>query len=506
MSGSGLSTSETGELVLGRYRLGDRIATGGMGEVYVAVQQGLGGFAKPLALKLLLPHLARDPSAVELFLHEATLAARMSHPNVVQIFDVGREGDRYYLAMELVRGVSLSHLIKELEARQKLLPPAMLTYVAHALCDGLHHAHELTGPSGERLDLVHRDVTPHNLLLSVDGAVKLADFGIAKVSNSAGYTAPGTVKGKLEYVAPELFEGHPADRRSDVYAAAVTLFQLATLRSPFRRDSDASTMRAIVQDGLPPLRAIRQDLPPEFQRALERATAKVPAERLESALALRQAIPALHDASTAAALGKLVELCCGQAVSKLDAQTAQTRRRTGTASVSEPVGVAPSRRVPGSVLAVGGGLVALGVGLGVALAWPRGAAAVAVQPPAVVEAPSASLDAGSAERPSEPDAGGALAAAPRPAEPVPDERPAPKGATPRRESPRRGVGYLSVDAVPWAQVLIGGSKIGETPIYAYPVKEGEALVVLQNPETGKEVRRKVRVVSGQKSVVKADLR
>jgi len=123
-----------------------------------------------------------------------------------------------------------------------------------------------------------------------------------------------------------------------------------------------------------------------------------------------------------------------------------------------------------------------------------------------VELPAAPLDAGQQEPAPGPDAGAALAVVPRPVEPEPEERPAPKGPAVRRESPKRGVGYLSVDAVPWAKVLIGGNTIGETPIYAYPVKEGEALVVLQNPETGKEVRKKVRVVSGQKSVVKADLR
>lgn len=496
-----------GELRLGRYRLGERIATGGMGEVYLAVQEGLGGFAKPLALKLLLPHLSRDMHAVELFLHEANLAARMSHPNVVQIFDVGREGDRYYLAMELIRGVSLSRLVRALDEQGQQLPPELLTFIAHALCDGLHHAHELEGPNGERLDLVHRDVTPHNVLVSVEGAVKLADFGIAKVRTSAGYTQPGTFKGKLEYVPPELFEGAPADRRADVYAAGITLFQLATLRSPFRRDTEAATMRAIVSEPLPPLGALRSDLPPELALALERATAKAAKERTPSALELKRSVPALHDAHTAARLGALVQKACARELSELDAQTEHTRRRTGTKGVSVEIEVGEpvtaTRGTPWGWMVTGAALLAAGAGL----AWwqrPEPTPPVAVVVPTPIPTPTPTPP------PTPPEPEPIAAVKPTPVEPTPTPAPTPRPIAvkpqPKPAPAARGVGYLSIDATPWAHVFLGSEKIGETPIYAFPVKEGDAVLVFKNPDTGREVRKKVKIAAGQKAVVKADLR
>src|SRR5258705_12212786 len=140
-----------------------------MGEVYLAIQTGLGGFEKPMALKLLLPHLAEKPETVQRFLAEAQVAAKMNHVNVAQIFDVGTEHGRYFIAMELVRGVSLSLLIKALKMAKRQLPAELIGYVARGVCEGLHHAHSL--------GVVHRDVTPHNVMVSVDGAVKLTDFG-----------------------------------------------------------------------------------------------------------------------------------------------------------------------------------------------------------------------------------------------------------------------------------------------------------------------------------------
>src|SRR4051812_16052368 len=227
-----------------------------MGEVYLAVQTGIGSFEKPLALKLLLPHLAMNMDAVQMFLTEARLAARMNHANVTQIFDVGFIDHRYFMAMELVQGVSLDKLIRALMLQGP--PPLDLAmYVARALCDGLHHAHEQRGPDGQPLGLVHRDVTPHNVLISVDGAVKLADFGIARATaGKASSDSSEPMVGKMSYVAPEQMRGEVIDRRADVYAAALTVIHFATLRNPFRKADRDETVDAVLTGPLPQLKGL----------------------------------------------------------------------------------------------------------------------------------------------------------------------------------------------------------------------------------------------------------
>ncbi|MBL8952106.1 MAG: serine/threonine protein kinase, partial [Myxococcaceae bacterium] len=350
-------------LPFGRYLLGDRLAVGGMGEVYVAVQRGMGDFEKPLAVKLLLPHLAEDPAAVAEFLNEARVASRLSHPNVVQIFDVGQEGGRYYLAMELVRGISLSGLLERLSARGEQLPASLVGFIAHGLLDGLHHAHELQDKEGKTVGLVHRDVSPHNVLVSVSGEVKLCDFGIARAQDTRSSTRTGAVKGKPAYLAPELFEGLSASRSTDVYAAAITIFQLATGRSPFRRETDAATMRAVMTDALPVMG--RDDLPPTLEQAVSWGASRDALQRAPTALVLREAIPVTYGTGAARELGELVTAIAAEQVQSIESraqQTAQlartsTQQATGSAVVVE----APPRR---SRLPLVAGLAVVVLGFG----------------------------------------------------------------------------------------------------------------------------------------------
>jgi serine/threonine-protein kinase len=492
-------------LPLGRYVIGERLAVGGMGEVYVGVQKGLGDFEKPLAIKLLLPHLADEPAAVAEFLNEARIASRLSHPNVVQIFDVGQEDGRYYIAMELVRGISLWGLLNQLMVHNEQLPPAMVSFIAHGLLDGLHHAHELTDRDGKPVGLVHRDVSPHNVLVSVTGEVKLADFGIARAQDSRSATRTGAVKGKPAYLAPELFDGAPATRGTDVFSAAVTIFHFATLRSPFRRDTDAATMKAVMTEGLPAVRTLRADLPDAMDQALHWGTERDPMRRPPTALVLREAIPTTYGASAARELGELVARLAPDAVQALDNRAARTKQlaREGTREASASISVeTPTKnkaRWPWLLVPV-----ALAGAAGAWFLVPR--EQTQAPPPVVAEAPRPAP-----QPPVEPPAP-APAATPAPA-PVPEE---PKPATETPRSPARvvsrpkaetgpRVGYLTVDAQPWASVSVRGHTIGDTPLYRFPLDEGDVTVQLKNPESGKSATRKVHVVRGKETSMKVNL-
>ena len=493
----------------GRYVLGPRIARGGMGEVFLATQTGLGAFAKPLVLKLLLPHLTSSERAVEMFLDEARLASRMNHANVVSIFDVGVIEGRYFIAMELVRGVSLAKLVVALRERNEALPFDLWLYVARCLCDGLHHAHEQRGADGKALDLIHRDVTLENVLVSTDGQVKLTDFGIARAQNDAG--AP-SVAGKRGYVAPEVLAHQPYDRRVDVFGAAVTLRSLATLERPHEREGER-------------VAPLRTGFPTATLQALDRGAASNASERFDTARALRDALPPLTVFDASERLGALVQRTCAELVTALDDDVQRTGMQTkpGTQALSllatksipsellEPPVAKPARwRLVVPVLS----LAALVVGAAAFFGAPGPARAptAVVSPALPVVAP-----APVAIRAAVEDAGAPAVAPDVPKPLVVSEPPAKltprlptltkraKPATPTAPADE-GVGTLTVDAVPWAMVSLNGKPIGETPIARLSVAAGPLVLTFSNPETGRTRQRQLIVRAGETQVVTEDLR
>lgn len=333
-------------IVLGRYVLGPLIARGGMGEVFHATQQGMGQFAKPLVLKLLLPHLGDDPLSVQLFLEEARLASRMNHPNVVSILDVGVSGGRYFIAMELVRGTSLAAMIDALNDTRTQLPPGVLYHLARGLAEALHHAHEQVDAKGVPLGLVHRDVSPQNLLVSVDGVVKLTDFGIAKARDSLASTRPGFVRGKVEYLSPEQALTRKIDRRADLFAAATTLFHAATRVSPFRGANEAETARAVVSEPFPLLSEYRPDLA-DLSAVLQRAAAKDPDSRYATARELRDALPK-PPVEAADQLAALMVKLCPEAVGTIDRAVETTKKKAAMTADVRDEAQAPPRPRPSS--------------------------------------------------------------------------------------------------------------------------------------------------------------
>jgi serine/threonine protein kinase len=275
---------------LGRYQLLGPMASGGMAEVFLARATGLGGFAKRVVIKRLHRDLAGQEPVVRMFLDEARLSAALQHPNIVQVLDVDRGPDGVFMVMEFLHGRDLITVLRRVATRGARLPLSLALFIARAICAGLHHAHELTDDAGRPLGLIHRDVSPHNVFATFDGAVKVIDFGIAKAENRLGGTRTGTIKGKLGYMAPEQCRGLALDRRCDVFCAGIVLFELTTSRKLFRGSDDYELLRAVVERPATRPGAVVDDYPAALEEIVMRALAPAPADRYPTALALGEAI------------------------------------------------------------------------------------------------------------------------------------------------------------------------------------------------------------------------
>ncbi len=324
---------------LGPYQLVKRLATGGMAEIFLARRDGPEGFSRELVVKRILPHLAADPEFVQMFLAEARLAAQLHHPNVVTVYDFGHAEDSYYLAMELVRGVDLRALI----VRAGALPPHHAAKIASLVCEALAHAHALT-LEGQR-GVVHRDVTPSNVLISFDGAVKLADFGIAKAQaglDARDPTVIGVVKGKHAYLSPEQARGERLDGRSDLFNVGILLFECLTGQALFPQE-DGRRARSLAASGRVPNLARIDAAPAPLAAVVRRALAPSPSDRYADALAMRAELEAFLRAwpepSDTVELGRWVRALFP------DVSTDATPRAAGTVPLTAPVTPATPRAI-----------------------------------------------------------------------------------------------------------------------------------------------------------------
>lgn len=275
-----------------RYRILAKLGEGGMAEVYVGTLDQTPGFHKLLVLKLLRPVLAEEADGLTMFLDEARLAARLNHRNVVQTYEVGQIGDRHAIVMEFLEGASLSKLFRAASAAPagEGLGLAEYLYILCEALSGLHYAHELNDLDGTPLGLVHRDFTPANLMVTLDGQVKVLDFGVAKTRVNVARTHTGTIKGTVRYIAREVLLGQPSDRRSDVYMAGAVLWQMVTGVRPWGDKEDVAVLAAILEQRLPPVRELNPALPQALEAILLRATDPDPNARYASAHALREAL------------------------------------------------------------------------------------------------------------------------------------------------------------------------------------------------------------------------
>jgi eukaryotic-like serine/threonine-protein kinase len=281
-----------------RYEILARLATGGMAELYLARATDTEGEVSHVVLKRVLPSRAHDPNFVTMFIDEARLAAQLHHPNIAQVFDIGRLGSSYFFTMEYVHGENARAVLQREYGLRRKVPIGHAITIAVGAATGLHHAHEATGIDRRPLGIVHRDVSPANIMISFDGAVKLVDFGVAKAAVRFHETRAGTIKGKIAYLSPEQCTGNrPVDRRSDVFSLGIVLYELLTVERLFRRDSDFATMAAIVTDDMPPPSAIRPDVPPGLDAVVMTALSKEPEDRYPTAGAMVDALE--HAARTA---------------------------------------------------------------------------------------------------------------------------------------------------------------------------------------------------------------
>jgi serine/threonine protein kinase len=276
----------------GAYELIAKLATGGMAEIFLARRtSGGGGNSDGLVvLKRILPHLAEDEHFVTMFRDEARLASRLQHPNVGKVHNLGNVGATWFIVMEYLHGVPLSRVLTRLAKNRQFLDVRLVASIIIQACEGLHHAHELTGLDGTLLGVVHRDVSPPNIFVTDDGVVKLLDFGIAKARGASSKTRTGTVKGKNAYMSPEQILGKPLDRRSDVFALGAVMYELLAVKRLFHRESDFLTFKAITEEPIPDIRDRRPELPAALRTVVTRALSRDPAGRYTSALEMAQAV------------------------------------------------------------------------------------------------------------------------------------------------------------------------------------------------------------------------
>jgi serine/threonine protein kinase len=275
---------------IGPYEVLERISSGGMAEVYKAKLTGADSFERMVAIKRILPHIARDPSFNAMFQAEAKLAVQLQHGNIAQIYQLGRQDDAFYIALEYVEGRDVGTLLDLHLKAGRALPLPQACYIITCCAEGLDYAHNKRSDDGKPLNIIHRDISPPNILISYEGEVKLIDFGLAKAASSSIQTQAGIIKGKLAYMSPEQVRGAQLDARSDVFALGIVFFELLTGRRLFRRDSDVETFECVRQCRVPRPRELNPAIPEQLEQILLKTLARDLDARYASAAALAEAL------------------------------------------------------------------------------------------------------------------------------------------------------------------------------------------------------------------------
>lgn len=522
---------------LGRYLLHTRLGVGGMAEVWLARQEGPAGFSKNLVVKKILPHLADDKLFIEMFLNEARLAARLNHPNVVQIFELGEDEGRYFMVMEFIAGRNLRAIHRDQIAAGKLIPVRVLAHLLIGVCEGLHYAHELCDDSGVPLKMVHRDVSPDNILVTFEGQAKVVDFGIAKAVAQATMARTGTLLGKFSYMSPEHAMGEPLDRRTDIYALGVVLYELLAGTTPFQSTNELAVLKAIVSDPPPSLAAIRPDVPKALIAIVERAMAKEQENRFPDARSMGQALAAwLRSCPEPTSTAEVADFMNShfasdrnmlqRALSKVTKDPQRLWKRLPQSNKSGTGSQSIEKRPRRSVTTWASALIVLVASATVGAALVVLTSSMLVSPRHVRSSPSE--QAGSPDAEASRDKAASSSASVATSGPTVNQQPeAPAGAPetppdagaprareahvePAVSAPPRppGVaakGRIVVRVNPWAEVTLDGKRVGLTPLAPIEVVPGKHRITLANSELGKTKNVTVDVRSRKDEIVRVDL-
>ena len=286
--------TESAENLLGDFELQRRVGQGGMAEIWLAQRRGVQGFNKPVAVKRILETRAEKKNYVEMFIDEAKLVSRLQHRNIVQIYELGEINSTYYIAMEFVDGWDLLRLLKQCSHNRRPLPGPIAIHLMTEVLAGLDYAHNAKSQTGEELQIVHFDVSPSNILLGKNGAVKLTDFGVARAAMAVGEgTASDRFRGKLAYMSPEQLDNRAVDRRSDIFSAGIVLYEILTLKRLFRAKSNEQTMRNVREADVEPRLHRHPEIAPPVKAVLRKALAKDPDDRYSSAAEMAEALSPL---------------------------------------------------------------------------------------------------------------------------------------------------------------------------------------------------------------------
>jgi hypothetical protein len=512
---------------LGRYRLIERLAAGGMAEVYLARMQTGGGLEKTVVVKTILPELTGSEELRAMMLDEARIGFALRHQNIVQVLDVGREGNIVYVAMEHIDGLDLKRLQSMCEKTGEPLDPLLVAFIGVEVLRALDYAHRRRDEDSRPLAIVHRDISPHNVLLSIEGEVKLTDFGIARARDRLSKTATGGTKGKLAYMAPEQAAAGAIDARTDLFGVAATLYEALCGEPPFAGASDLEVLTRVQRGDVVALAKRRPDLDPLLSGVIDCALAADPAARPATAAAMRQPLEEVlrGQATGADQLGDRVRRARDAAHVDPDQQRFArailgtdgtgtglaggtptdprlTRPAAGpgvTAPTADTLTLtgAPMRGrwltvtlALGLAAAVGGLVTLVLVRDRPVVPGPATPAVPAVAPVTADEEPS-TASASEAPRPAAQPAAAQPAAVPSPAParsptstPAATRESPPARSRPRADRPPEKSGTLSVHSVPWAKVSIDGKYVGDTPLGKHTLRPGKHEVRLHNPETG----------------------
>ena len=318
----------------GRYAIFDEIASGGMASIYLGRLSGPGGFSRAVAIKRLHPHLAGSQEFAASFLREARLAARVRHPNVVSIIDVFEDQTDVFLVMEFVVGASLSAVLGKLAAEGRQVPCAIASAILVPVLHGLHAAHETLDDQGSPLGLVHRDVSPQNVIVGADGVPYVLDFGIAKAAAEGDHTRDHVLKGKLSYLSPEQLKGDPVRRQADIYAACVVLWEMLTGSRLFREASAEATMHAVLTQPVLPPSSCAEGLPSRLNAIVLQGLARDPALRFQTARELADVLEVAVPPATAALLSTWVQSLCGESIAELRSRLSSAESATDAADTT----------------------------------------------------------------------------------------------------------------------------------------------------------------------------